>query len=981
MTIRWFYMSAAALLLATRFTFGDEPSRHGFVVPDDLRFELLLSEPDVRQPVHLSFDERGRLWVVQFLQYPAPAGLKVLSRDGYWRAQYDKIPPPPPNHFVGADKITIHEDTDGDGRFDTQKTFLEGLNIATSVCRGRGGVWITNPPYLLFYPDRNNDDVPDGDPEVHLEGFGLEDTHSVVNSLCWGPDGWLYAAQGSTVTGDVKRPNVNEKPVHTLGQLIWRYHPETKRYEVFAEGGGNAFGLEMDTSGRIFSGHNGGDTRGFHYVQGGYLQKGFGKHGPLSNPYTFGYFPAMQHNQVPRFTHTFVIYDGNALPDRYLGKLFGVAPLLHHVVMSDVEPIGSTFKTHDIGHAVTTDDPQFIPADIKQGPDGALYVADWYDKQCAHTKSAVGEVDKSNGRVYRLAGAKTTPTKPQDLSKLSSLELIGLLKDPNKWKRQTALRLLADRRDPSVVGTLQTLLAETKDGLALEALWALYLSGGLDESVAIKTLGHANAQVRLWTVRLVCDEKQVSSAIASQLIDLASKETDLEVRNQLACSARRLPARDDLAIVRKLLERSEDAADSRIPLLLWWAIEAKVAEDPSAVVAMFNDASVWRLPIVEQHILERLMRRFAATGKRQDLVICAQLFKLAPSREHAKRLMTGLEAAYAGRPLTNLPLELATAMAEFSGSSIVLGLRQGRPDAVAEAIKIIADEKADKTKQLQYIQVLGEVSQPQCVPSLIGIVVKSTDSTLRGAALLALARYDNAQISDAILGAYPAMADDVRAAAHATLTTRPQSTLALLQAVDAGRVGAATIPLDIVSKMSHFPDEQIAKLLAKHWPGLVPHSSDELKAEISRVARLVRSGDGTPVAGQKLFENQCGKCHMLFGVGGKVGPDLTSFKRDNLDSMLVNIINPNAEIREGFGTYFVTTSDGRVLTGLLVEQDTQVVVLRTPEGIEVPISRGEIDEMSTSSQSMMPEGLLKQYTDQQLRDLFAFLRMTQPVIK
>ncbi|MEX2560027.1 MAG: PVC-type heme-binding CxxCH protein, partial [Pirellulales bacterium] len=241
--------------------------------PDDLEIELVLADPVISQPVSFNFDERGRMWVVEYLQYPLPAGLKILSQDKFLRSTYDKVPPPPPNHFRGLDKITIHEDTDGDGTFDAHKTFLEGLNIVTSVARGRGGVWVLNPPYLLFYPDRNGDDVPDGDPEVHLSGFGLEDTHSVVNSLQWGPDGWLYAAQGSTVSGDVVRPGLDNKPVHSLGQLIWRYHPEDRRYEIFAEGGGNAFGIEIDSLGRVYSGHNGGDTRGFHYVQGGYFQK------------------------------------------------------------------------------------------------------------------------------------------------------------------------------------------------------------------------------------------------------------------------------------------------------------------------------------------------------------------------------------------------------------------------------------------------------------------------------------------------------------------------------------------------------------------------------------------------------------------------------------------------------------------------------------------------------------------------------------
>ena len=309
---------------------GASPGRgRSFKVADDLQLELVLAEPIVRQPVSISFDERGRLWVVQYLQYPDPAGLRMVSHDGVWRAVYDQVPPPPPRHFRGKDKITIHEDTDGDGLFDRHKTFVDGLNIATSVARGRGGVWVLNPPYLLFYPDRDNDDVPDGDPEVHLQGFGLEDTHSVVNSLQWGPDGWLYAAQGSTVTGHVTRPGLDaaKEPVHSMGQLIWRYHPETRRYEIFAEGGGNAFGVEIDAKGRIYSGHNGGDTRGFHYVQGGYYQKGFNKHGPLSNPYSFGYFPAMKHERVPRFTHTFVIYEADALPAKLSRHAFWRRPI------------------------------------------------------------------------------------------------------------------------------------------------------------------------------------------------------------------------------------------------------------------------------------------------------------------------------------------------------------------------------------------------------------------------------------------------------------------------------------------------------------------------------------------------------------------------------------------------------------------------------------------------------------------------------
>ncbi|GIW81802.1 MAG: L-sorbosone dehydrogenase [Gemmatales bacterium] len=950
--------------------------------PDDLVVDLVLAEPEIRQPIFINFDARGRLWVMNYIQYPYPAGLKMISRDQYWRAVYDKIPLPPPKGTKGADKITIHEDTDGDGIYDKHKTFVDGLNIATSFAFGHGGVWVLNPPYLLFYPDRNRDDVPDGDPEVHLQGFGLEDTHSVVNSLRFGPDGWLYAAQGSTVSGRVRRPDQDEKDErHSMGQQIWRYHPETRRYETFAEGGGNAFGVEIDSKGRIFSGHNGGNTRGFAYVQGGYFQKGFSKHGPLSNPFAFGYFPAMKHEKVPRFTHNFIIYEGTGLPERYRGRLFGVEPLQRRVVMSRITPDGSSFQTTDVGYAMISGDPRVRPVEIKAGPDGGIYFADMYEHLIAHRDHFAGNIDKTDGRIYRIRGKNWKPLPHFNYYDWPTRKLVDLLRHPDKWHRQTAQQLIADRQDRAqLIPTLQKLLKEEKGQLALEALWALNRCGGLDRKTALKCLEHADPYVRQWTVRLMCDRVEIDKEFASKLPALAAKEPHIHVRSQLASSAQRLDAAFAVPLVRALLDRSEDADDIHLPLLLWWAIEKKAESNRDAVIALFRDPKLWNLPIVKRHILERIMRRYAQAGTRKDLKTCAELLNLAPTREHASLLMNGFETAFKGRSLAELPDELIKAIATTGAVSLVLQLRRGDAEAIQKALALIADDKADIQKRFDYIQVFGEINQPACVPILLDIVVKSRDDRLRMAALSSLQPYPDAMIGKRVVEIYGQLSDDVRAVAHSLLASRAVWARQFLEAVSQGKIDRLSVPTDVVRRMTLHRDPRIADIIKKTWGNIEGATSEQMQKDIVKYrALLAQTRQANRSNGRKLFLKNCGKCHKLFNEGGQIGPDLTPFQRNDLDNLLANIVNPSAEIREGFETYVVITVDGRVIEGFLVDRDNQVVVLRGADGQNVTIPQKSIDEMSKKNKSLMPEQLLKDYSPQEIRDLFSYLQSSQPL--
>lgn len=954
-----------------------------FETPDDLEMQLVLSEPHIAQPLFINWDERGRLWVMEYRQYPEIAGLKMISRDRYLRAVYDKVPVAPPNHATGRDRISIHEDVDGDGVYDKHTVFVDGLNMATSFAQGRGGVWVTNPPYLLFYPDKNRDDVPDGDPEVHLEGFGLEDSHSVINSMRFGPDGWLYGAQGSTVTARVKRPGSKDTPIRTMGQQIWRYHPESRRFEVFAEGGGNTFGVEIDSKGRTFSGHNGGNTRGFHYVQGGYSRKGFGKHGQLSNPYTFGYFASMKSHSVPRFTHNFVIYEENVLPRKYHQRLFGIEPLQGQVVMSDFQPDQSSFQTHDISRVVKTTDQWFRPVDIKAGPDGCIYVADFYEQRIDHSSHYAGRIDRTNGRIYRLKPKQLPQAKPFDYSKLSSTELHAQLSHGSRWHRQTAQRLLADRMDASSQDLLFNQTMRTTGQQALELLWALHASGGLqgDSDSALKLLGHDDQFVRAWTVRLLCDHHQTSSRIARALADLAASEPYIEVRKQLASSARRLPAKAAIPIIRNLLAYDEDSKDIHQPLLLWWAIEAKASDGSRQQIleSLFSDEDSWQQTLVKEHIIERLMKRYALAGSRQELIAAAALLNAAPDKASTDLLLKGFEEAFKGRSLAGLPDQLVASIAQSGGGSTVLQLRQGDADAIKLSIDAVESGTGSAADRLQFLQIFGEVRRPEFIPVLLNVVDSEANAELVSAALTALQSFDDVRIGQNVVASLKGIPAEARLVAETLLGSRSAWAVELLEAVDSGALKPDGVSQTALRKFLLHDEPRIHELIARHWGNITGATTEEMQKEVERLIAVIESASGNPKKGKVLYRENCGKCHTLFNEGGKIGPDLTSFRRDNLQRVMLNVINPSLEIREGFENYIIITEDGRVVNGFLADQDNQVVVLRGVDGQNLIFRRNEIEDMRAIPRSVMPEGTVSKLTHEQLRDLFAYLRSSQPV--
>lgn len=950
-------------------------------VADGFRVKLVASEPEIRQPILTKFDERGRLWVIQYLQYPNPAGLKRVKVDRYSRTIYDRVPEPPPRGPRGADRITIVEDTDGDGKGDKFKDFADGLNLATGLAIGHGGVFVMQVPYLLFYPDRNRDDVPDSDPEVLLEGFGMEDSQSLANHLTWGPDGWLYGLNGSTTTCRVRGVEFQ--------QGVWRYHPVTRKFELFAEGGGNIYGLAFDANGNLFYSSNGGSLF-WHAVQGGYYQKSFGKHGPLHNPYAYGYFPHVKHDGVPggHVVLGGLIYSGESFPERFRETFLGGNFLGRSAAWWEVKPRGSTVEAKLGGLLFDANDSWFCPTDLAQAPDGSIYVCDFHDVRTAHPDPDA-DWDLRNGRVYRVEAIGTKPVPRFDLEKLSTADLVKMLGRRNRWYADQARVILAARRDRSAWPALRAMAGQTADShAALEGLWGLHVTGGLDDAFAGRMLRHPYEYVRSWTARLLADEGKSRP----EFRDLARNDPSPVVRAQLAASARRLPVSDTLAILDGIYDQNRDRDDPFIPWLLWWALEDKAVASRDRVIANMARAEAWSLR--SRHgDQQRLIRRYGAEGSPSAYDSCARLLEAAPAPQRSLMLAAldqGL-AERAGMPaaadtgvfqkyeaVVEPAAKRARQFAEVSGTlrNLIQQEWTRRPDdplvarlairvkivgALAGAAKQAANSGLAPEVRASFVAAIEESGDASTVPLLLPLL--DGPAPVRDAAIPALGRFNEPGVAEALLrhhAAAPGRIEDI-------LLSRPESAALLIARVD-------SLAPEKLKRVAAFKNANLDAMVRKKWGAISQGTPEEKLATVRRLNNDVRAAPGDIASGRKLYFAHCGSCHKLNGTGGTLGMDLTGANRGDRYYLLTHIVDPSAFIRKEYMTIEIRTRDGRSVSGLVAGEDAASVTLIGADYQQTRIVRADIAKMDESPVSVMPEGILEKLRPAQLRDLFAFLQ-------
>ncbi|MCE9527432.1 MAG: c-type cytochrome [Planctomycetales bacterium] len=1022
-------VAAACLLVPSAlFAQGYSPAEAPgkMKLPEGFSAKLVASEPLIRQPVAIDFDDRGRLWVMQYLQYPNPAGLERVKVDRFSRTKYDKVPEPPPKGPKGEDRLTIIElggtptalsgregEKDGKENTPTQsrgratqgqgKDFVSGLNLASAFQFGYGGVYVLNPPYLLFYADKNRDDVPDGDPEVLLTGFGMDDAHSVANSLTWGPDGWLYGCQGSTVTANIRGIEFQ--------QGVWRYHPRLKEFELFCEGGGNSWGLDFDDDGNLLYSTNHGGFVMLHGVQGAYLWKQFGKHGELHNPHAYGYFDHVPHQNFfgGHVTVGGIVYRGDAYPEKLRGKYIAGDLLGHGVYWHDIEPRGTTFQTKHGGELLVANDTWFATSDVGLGPDGCVYVADWHDKRTAHPDPDA-DWDRRNGRVYRIEytggtptalsgresakdGEKDTPTQSRgratqeipDFAKLPSDDLIKLLFSKNHWLATRARRILGERQDRNTCAPLEKLVRESKDEHdALKALSALDVSGGFSETLGCELLDHKSALIRRWVVRLLGDPKKVTAETAARLRKLAEVDDSPLVRSQLACTAKRLPTKDALPIIKALLSRIDtgDEKDPYIPLLLWWAVEQHAVAAELDLPEFLTEGSAVKNLIVSEIILPRLVRRYIAAGTPQ-LDEAADVILAAADLVPAEPLLDGVELGLAQRP-SDKPIakKLAERLKRLSiqrssPSLFRILIRIGDRESTIRANEIIFDTKANVAERASLLQFI--VSIMPADSNLVAwnevekLISGNEPEGVKIAAISALGKMKRYQ-PQSLISAYPSLSEAEKGAARRVLLARDNWAIATLAAVNRGALPTKDFSIEELRVVASHNIPALDNQVRRHWGKIAPPTKEEVLADVRRLNNDLRAFSGNATNGKVLFTKHCATCHKLFNEGGAVGPDLTFANRTDRDFLLVSTVDPSAVVRKEFQSFTALLNDGTVVTGLIGESTPERVMFIDAKAQKTEIPRGQIEKLQESPTSLMPDNILKQLKPDELRDLFAYLQ-------
>ncbi len=951
-------------------------------LPPGFKASVFAAEPDIQNPIAMTWDGRGRLWVAENYTYAeAPLKFDLKLRD----------------------RILIFEDKEGKGRFDKRSVFTDEVQMLTSIEIGHNGVWAMCPPQLFFIPDANHDDVPDGAAEVVLDGFSIpqESYHNFANGLRFGPDGWLYGRCGGTAPGEIGAPGTPPEQRIPLRGGMWRYNPQTKVFQTVTAGNTNPWGHDWNEHGELFNvntvnGHLWHDFAGAHFVRGSTLD-------PNPRAYSLIDFHAdhWHFDQGKGWAnsregaansmgggHSHVgcmIYLGDNWPAEYHGRLFTLNQHGRRANDEILERVGSGYVAHHGEDTMLAEDKWFRGIDLSYGPDGGVFVLDWSDTGECHERTGV---HRTSGRIFKVTYGDPKPSTVGDLHKLDTAALVQLHTHANEWFSRQARKELAWRAQDGADLTaakqgLHALFdAQADPVIKLRAMWTLFIIGGADEAFLRGQLHAENEHVRTWAVRLLADawpadtlmsvrkddpaSTQQAQALADDFARLAVQDPSALVRLALASTLQHLPAALRPAVAAGLLSHKEDASDHNLPLLVWYGLIPVADADPSALAKLVAKCE---LPLTLKYIARRL-----AEDVDKNPAPLSEMLSLAPSGA-APDILAGISEGLSGWRKAHKP-EAWDAFVTKAGKTSEAAVRElsvvfGDGRALDEVKKVALDKDADLKARVAALQTLIDNQPPdlrEICEKLLGV------KFLNSVAARGLARFDDPAIGTKLVAAYKQLHQSERPQLLATLVSRPAFAKPLLDAVGTGKIPRTDLSAFHARQIRSFNDEALNTQLAKVWGELHESAADkkDLIAKLKKQLTPDVIAKGDKSQGRFIFSSVCAACHRLYGEGNDIGPDLTGAGRDNIDYLLENIADPSAVVAADYRMSVINLKDGRVLNGFIIARTDRTITLRTMTEKQA-IEKDQIASTQELSQSLMPEGLLLAFSPTQVRDLFAYL--------
>ncbi len=926
-------------------------------VPEGFQVELVASEPDIVNPVAMTFDERGRVWITESLEYPRQeAG-------------------------PGQDRIKILEDTDADGKADKFTIFAEGFNIPSGIAVGHGGVWLANAPDILFLQDTDGDGRADRQ-EVVVTGFGRDDTHELPNSLTWGPDGWLYGLNGVFNASQVTQGGKQ----HDFTCALFRIHPRTREFQLFAQGTSNPWGVAWDGEGSAFVSACVIDHL-WHLAESAYYIRQGGPYPPFTSP--MGSIVRHKHQKAAYCGIHF--FDSDAYPEKYrerlyMGNIHGSA-----INVDALSRDGSTYTGTAEPDFLVANDAWFMPIVQKTGPDGCLYILDWYDRYHCYqdARRDPAGIDRLKGRLYRVRYGDTPRAPHFDLAAETDEQLIQRLHSPNVFFRDVAQRILAERHDSQTRGRLEQHVDDhtASRKARMHALWALIGGGPLGVEFHEKLLTNDDPGFRAWGVRAAGNMGQVEPSLRDKVVSLA-RDPAPEVRLQVAITATKLEGVDSAGVLLDALNHSAD--DKLIPHVVWQNLHPLLENDSGAFLRLVVGGDMRSRPGVAALMPKVIDRVLASHRSGAALELVRTIFAdFAADKALVAKCLTTLAAKLENHEITSEQLGQIRPQVEPIVRRI-LGGPAGDPlyvDAALLAATWKDSQALEVARRLFATQALPTGRRAQALDALVAAEDESLEASagelfqspqnspveLRAAALASLARLDAPWVARVVLASYGQLEAELRPRAIGLLTQRRAWAEGLLDAIGAGQIPPSALNANQVRQLLIEADDALTARINKQW-GSVRSDRDPRRDDvIAQMRSFLRQTPGDPSAGQVVYKRVCGQCHKLHGQGEDVGPDITANGRNSFEQLLSNVFDPSLVIGASYQARTVVTTDGRVLSGLAAEESDQRVVLKTQGGKLETIARPEVESISTSRLSLMPEDLEKQLQPQELADLFALL--------